>query len=516
MIPAHGKHARVHAGSLLIAGLALASCGPGAAATYGPRRVDIPVADTMAGRARAGDDSGRERPPPPLDLRDAPASSSAAGPAATESRLGNGMSVDVIAARALPLVHVRLLVRAPGPLPGVAALTGEVLAASGPRAVAPADVARRVEALGLAARTGQGGTVFSLDVPRELLGEALAFLAQVVREPRLDADDLKRVRARTASAAAAAAASDPAWALRRLVLRELEGPGSALATSSELSRIELGAVRELHRRGYVPRATTLVLAGDVEPETGKALAERHFGGWSGGDPLPAPSRAETAPPRPRVFVVHRPRAADASIFVVARAAGADPASVAASRVALGVLAAGPTSRLSGDVREHRAPASSVSLVALDPVPAPSGDAATVVAATAPADRAAATVGWIVDGLERMIHAPPSAAETEAARRYVADALAMEAATPGWLADRRIRGAPRGPSRGADVLREVSQVDAAHATAAAKRLFAHGRAFVVAVADEARVAPSLARWGEVVVVDPESDLSTVRTLAEVNR
>jgi len=75
-------------------------------------------------------------------------------------------------------------------------------------------------------------------------------------------------------------------------------------------------IRAFHSHGYQVRATTLVVAGDLDVAEGDALAERAFGAWAP-EPTNGAGRllAETPAARGRVLVVARPGASQSELRV---------------------------------------------------------------------------------------------------------------------------------------------------------------------------------------------------------
>src|SRR5262245_33584829 len=63
----------------------------------------------------------------------------------------------------------------------------------------------------------------------------------------------------------------------------------ALGQRSVVTAATAAELRALHADYYVPSNALLVLSGDVTPESGRALAERYFGGWRGRSIAGAPS-----------------------------------------------------------------------------------------------------------------------------------------------------------------------------------------------------------------------------------
>lgn len=502
---------------------ALAACGPGPAASFGPAKVDIPVSDGVPGGARraAAAIPGRESPPPSGVAKDSPF------PVVARDKLANGMGVAVVTSRALPIVQLRVVVKvgsgAVPSSPAAASLTGDMLKDGGTRAMTSAELLRRVETLGadLSVRTDFDATVLAMAIPKAELPEAVSLLAQVVREPRFDPKELDKLKARATDEAEDAARGSGTWTATRLVFRELFPEKTAYATygltPSEIARVDVGAVRDVHRRFYVPKGTTLLMAGDVDAATARALADKHFGGWSGGEP----PRVDPAPPRPRggaaVVVAHRPKSAQSDVYVATLAPPRRSEGWAAVRVANQVLGGGVASRLFADVREQRSLAYRTSAQILELA---SGEQPLVVYAGTETKKTAEAVSALLDNLARMTSAPPSAAETETARRYLADVFAIRMETIGSIADMVVTQDTFGlPDGYWDAYRKALRATTpAEVEDAAKRLYARdaGKRLVVVAGDADVIGPELARFGAVTVVDPEKEYRTLRTIPEVSK
>jgi predicted Zn-dependent peptidase len=502
-----------------VAALALvlgAGCAGPTTATYGPLKVDIPVSDGVLQRIRSADPA-RESAPPSGPMKEAPFREIA------RSRLPNGMELAVVTSRALPVVQVRVVIRAGsgfGPAPAVAALTAAMTKDGGTRALSSAELRGRVETLGaeLSIRTDLDATVLAMAVTREQLGEGLALLAQVVRQPRLDADELKKQKARAIDEAEVGARSSGAFMTTRLVFRELFPEGSAYAayaaSPAELARVDGGAVREFHRRFYVPKATSLVLAGDVDAATARALAERDFGGWIGGEP----PRVTFAPPRlpskARVLVAHRPKSARSDVTVATLAPARADQGWANVRVANQLLS-GLVSSLGADAHERGSRASSTGARVLE---LGHGEQPLVAQAGAETARTAEVVAALLESLARLTTSPPSSSEIARARRYLSDAFAIEAETVGAIADRVVTQDTFGLPDGAwDAYgRQLRGADAQSVALAAAKLYTPDHALIVVAGDADVIAPGLAKFGDVTVVDPEKEWKTMRTIPQEPR
>jgi zinc protease len=496
----------------------LAACQGPQAASFGPRKVEIPVSDGAHSTNGAAPPTAAQNAPPSGVAKESPF------PAVARTKLANGMGVDVVTSRALPIVQVRVLVRAGsgyGSVPGVATLTGDMLKDGGTRSMSSADLLRRVETLGsdLSVHTDFDGTVLSMAVTKDQLPEALGLLSQVVREPRFDNDELRKLKARTSDEAEDAARSSGAFTATRLVFRELFPEKSAYATygllPSEIAKVDGNAVRDFHRRFYVPKSTTLVLAGDVDEATAKSLAERNFGSWTGGEPPKVELAPPKAPSKTRVVIAHRPKSVQSDVYVAMIAPPRKADGWPAVRVANQILGGGVASRLFTDVREQRSLAYRTSAQVLELA---HGEQPLVAYAGTQTDKTAQAVTGLVENLARMTSSPPNAAETESARRYISDVFAIRMETIGSIADMVVTQETFGlPDGYWDAYRkQVRATEAPEAEAAAKKLYSPDKAIIVVAGDADVIGPELAKFGEVTVVDPEKEFKTMRTLPQVSK
>jgi predicted Zn-dependent peptidase len=118
----------------------------------------------------------------------------------------------------------------------------------------------------------------------------------------------------------------------------------------------------------------------------------------------------------------------------------------------------------------------------------------------------------------MTTSPPTGAETESARRFISDVFAIRMETIGSIADMVVTQETFGLPEGYwDAYRkQVRAIEPAEAEAAAKKLYTTQQAIVVVAGDADVIAPELARYGEVTVVDPEKEFKTMRTVPQVTK
>ena len=498
---------------LAIVCFALGAGCHGATATSGPSKVDIPVSGGDAARTRTSS-GAREGAPPAGTTKESPF------PRVARFTLGNGLRVAVVPSHTLPVVEVRLFVRAgtgDSPNPATATLTASLLK-DGTRAYSGPELAKRIETLGgdLDVVTRAGSTVLAMPLTRTELGEGLSLLSQVVREPRFDEGELKKRKARSTDAATESARADGIFAAKHLVFSALFPSPSPYASigllPSQIARVDGAAVREFHRRAFVPKNATLVLAGDLDEPEAKALAERHFGGWTGGE---APPRPESVPPQApsqlRVIIAHRPRSAQSEVFVTTLGPARRDASWPAARVASEVLG-GLAGRLFTDVRERRGLAYATWASALE---LPTGEQPFVAYAGTETSKTAQTTLALLEDLASMAASAPTPGETLSARTYASDVFAIRMESIGAIADLVVSQDEFGLSDGYwDAYRkDLRNVDPSQIDAAARALYGRvqERSLVVVAGDADAVASDLAKLGEVTIVDPEKEFNVIRIL-----
>jgi len=495
--------------------LALFLLGPACASRLPepPKVAEAPVVEVSEPPAPPA----REEPPPSGTMRPTPF------PSIARDELPNGLDLAVLEARALPIVQIRLVVRAgsasDGELTGLSRLTALWLKNGGTKRLASDALLERIESLGanLSVRVEPDVAVLSLAVPSRHFEEALALLGQVVLEPRFDETEFRKLKARERERVLGHAKSSGAWTASMLLYRELYrlpthrhpyAPYDALA--KEIDRIEPKHARAHHRQHYSPKNASLVLAGDVDMSSAKELASRVFGAWRGGE-VPSPSFASPVPRESlTIWVADRPGSAQSDVYLGFLGPERQGEDYAALSVANQILGGGVAGRLFLDVREKLSLAyrtsSSLGERARGPVPlvlyAGTQTAKTGVAAQA-----------LLAHAERLSTEAPSPPEVEIARRYLADVMAVRMETTGALADMVVALDTYGlPDDYYDTHREVlraTEVDDAFAAAADYLRTDH--AVLVVAGDAAKVAPMLSRFGEVRVVDPERDFARKATV-----
>ncbi len=304
-------------------------------------------------------------------------------PAMTEQRLANGLIVASSSRSDLPLVSISLLARVgpeqdPPDRAGLAAITATLLTKGlkrGATALSASALAQQAEALGstLDSSSGWRSSGLGMTVTTFHLPAALALMAQALRQPSLDGDELERARA-LALDSLRVALGDPAEVASQVMRRAYWGasPYGASPTAASLARISRADVQRFHARAYRPEQTVLVLVGDVSAETALALAGKLLGDWkpaaapaadlpalpTANSALPALPTANSALPAlpsansalPALVRIDMPGSGQTAMVVTAPFVGSAAPDRRIGQVANAVLGGGYSARLNQKVR----------------------------------------------------------------------------------------------------------------------------------------------------------------------
>jgi zinc protease len=284
--------------------------------------------------------------------------------------LANGVHVLFVPRHDLPVVAVRVVSGAgagdlAGVRPGAVAFMGAMLEqGAGKRGAL--ELSDDFEGLGAehGASCDWDSCVVRTKVLASRLEPALDLLADIVLRPTFPRPEFDRTHRRWVAGLQQEKNSPPAMEQNALaaVLYGREHPyghglRGAPADADALGRDE---IERLWRRTFQPRTTTVVVAGDVSPETVRRLLDARFGGWRGGAVQRAGVGGASTPGASaerqtvRVALVDVPGAAQSQVFV----AQPGPAFSVRDRIALGVMNAVLggmfSSRINLDLREAHA------------------------------------------------------------------------------------------------------------------------------------------------------------------
>jgi zinc protease len=366
------------------------------------------------------------------------AAPAAAAPLAHREVLPNGIVLLVAERPAVPIVAVRMLVRAgasfdPPDRAGLANLTGAVLTRGTAKHTGP-ELDSAIEFVGgsLEAGAGRDNLTASLRVLKKDLGLGLDLLAEVVLTPAFPQAEVTRKVAEI-QAAIKRSEEDPgtlaARALSRLIYPNHPYGTPVEGTRESVGRLTRDDVARFHAERVRPDAAIIAVVGAVTVDEARREILARFGGWRRPAAPPA-GVAEAAPgPPPREETVARDLT-QSTIMLGRQAIRQTSPDYFPLVVASYVLGGGSASRLYSRVREEGGLAYSVySYVS----PSRYGAAFVVSAQTRTAE--VARVKTILrEELARMIREPVTDAELGLAKSYLIGSFPLRLDTSGKVAD----------------------------------------------------------------------------------
>ncbi|CAN5144656.1 hypothetical protein BH24GEM2_BH24GEM2_04710 [soil metagenome] len=275
--------------------------------------------------------------------------------------LPNGLTVLYVTQRELPVVSATLVTRGgtsddPANRPGLASFTSNMLdeGAGGKSAL---ELANALDLLGASLSTGAGWDAAQVDlyVLRNNLPQALGLMADVVVRPNFPAREVASIRDERLTNLARARDEPTAIAANayQSLVYGANHPYGRFATAEATRAIGSGQLVNFHRSFYRPGYATLVLAGDVDPETMHPMVERAFGGWqrgTGGTVAPVVTTAPTIGTT-TIFLVDKPGAAQSEIRIGHPGVARDNPDYFPLLVLNTMLGGSFTSRLNTNLRE---------------------------------------------------------------------------------------------------------------------------------------------------------------------
>jgi predicted Zn-dependent peptidase len=248
--------------------------------------------------------------PPPLDQLKFP-SLSFQIPQTEKFRLRNGIRVHFLADREFPLVTVTALVRSgslndPAGLEGLAELTGSLLRTGGTKQFSLSALNEILDRTGtnLEVTVGREFTSITLSVLREHLEEGLKFLREIIENPLFDEGRVQMEKGLMQARIARIADMPDRLAFREFQKLLLRGSGrEKFASVASVQKVEKKHILEFHANFYHPFNMALAVSGDIAPEEGEEILNRHLGSWEATSvKRPSPLAAIIPPPGERYLL----------------------------------------------------------------------------------------------------------------------------------------------------------------------------------------------------------------------
>ncbi|HEY1604850.1 MAG TPA: pitrilysin family protein [Allosphingosinicella sp.] len=376
--------------------------------------------------------SDADRQQPPAAGPDRPR----ALPETAERRLPNGMRVIVAHSTDVPLATLELVVAGGDAAdPHGKAGLDDLLAALAARGTDDLDAtafAQRIGVLGgsLAAASDPDATTVTTTVPLANAEAAGRLLAAAAMTPRLDAEDIDRVRRQQADALKVLARQPMQAAMRLAPAMTLGGDYGSVPTPASLAAITPADLVEVHRTEWRPERATLVITGAMTPAQGFALAENLFGTWHGTGPAAPAATPRVAPGDPRVLVLDMPNAGQTAVVAAVPAVGRSDPAWPALRIANARLGLGWASFLSKEIRQRRG----LSYGAGSLTDVRRGGALILAATSTRNESAPEVVGLVLEQFRRLGTEAPSEADVAERASYLGIIAGLEIEHSAGLAD----------------------------------------------------------------------------------
>jgi zinc protease len=289
-------------------------------------------------------------PPPSLRL-----------PPVDRFELPNGLPVILMEKHGVPIVQVKMLIRAgsvddPSGKTGLASMTAAMLdeGAGELDALALADA---IDFLGADLEVGSGlhTTGIYLFTPVSQLEPALALMADVVLRPTFPAAEIERLRTERLTGLLQARDEPRAIAVVQFddALFGDEHPYGAFVDEASLRALTRADLVNFHGTRYRPDNAVLIVVGDVNAADMRPMLTAAFGGWEPGGA--APAKVDTAPQVTgrTVYLVDKPGAAQSEIRIGRIGAPRVTEDYFALMVMNTILGGSFTSRLNSNLREDK-------------------------------------------------------------------------------------------------------------------------------------------------------------------
>jgi zinc protease len=274
-----------------------------------------------------------------------------------------GMTVVIARREPIPLVAVRLLLRAgsasdPPARHGLAAFTGKLLR-RGTSSMGADEINEAVEFVGAQLRvaTHEDYLAVTLTTPSRHLAAMLEVISGLVREPAFAEFEVETARRRTL-AQLANDLDDPGLVADRGLQKALWGDhpyGHDVAgTAAHIERIGREDLVAFHRERFGPKVAMLSIVGAVEPVLARRAVEASFGGWRGGPKAPVTVvPLQRAVGAGRVLLIDKPDQTQSQVRIGALAMVRGGPDWIPGQVMNNALGGGFTSRLVNEIRVKR-------------------------------------------------------------------------------------------------------------------------------------------------------------------
>jgi zinc protease len=414
-------------------------------------------------------------------------------PNIVEQVLKNGMKVVSAKTGDVPLASMTLVIGGgaatdPAGKAGLAAMTARVMS-KGTTTRSAEQIAAAIESLGasLATQTGPDSVSMSIVAPSANMSEASALLADIVRNPAFPEGDFARER-KNAVDGWSVVMKNPGNVAGLVSLRAVFAGAAYGApvsgTEATLKRLMRADLARDHKKWWRPANATLIVTGALDAAQAASLTERVFGDWNVKGAMAAlPSTRAGKAVAPRTIVIDLPGAGQAAVAASLRAVKRSDPDFYALSAANAVLGLGSNGRLFQEVRVKRA----LSYGSYSGLEA-RRDGGLILANAQTKNESAADVATVIlSEIERLKNEPLSDGAIDKRKTFLIGGFNRQVQTAGGLGGTVAQLLQQAmPAREAvDYPAKLGAVDAASASAVARRIAGADQATLVVVGDAAK-------------------------------
>ena len=419
-------------------------------------------------------------------------------PAPTRFTLPNGMKATLVQWGSTPKVTVELAVEAGNAHESasqvwLADVTGALMREGTPRRTAQRiseEAARMGGSLDIT--VGPDTTEIATDVLTEFGPQAVALVADVVRNPRFPEAELARLKTDKLRELSIGRSNPQQLALEkfRSVVYAGHAYGRVFPTEAMLSGYTLAEVRDFYAKNFGAARSHIYVVGRFDPADMQKAIRDAFSGWAAG---PAPAATPAKPKSARgVHLVDRPGAVQSTLIVgmpVIDPTKPDYVPLVVTNTLLGGYF---SSRMTTNLREQKgytySPFSQLSSRRRDTYWAQNADVTTAV--TGP------SLKEIFLEIDRLQSEPPTDAELQAVKNYAAGTFVLNNSTRGGIINQlqfvELHGLPETYLR--DYVAKVNAVTPAMVQQMAGRYIADDMATIVVVGDRKAIEEQIKPFG----------------------
>lgn len=426
-------------------------------------------------------------------------------PKAASKTLANGLKVYVVEDHRLPLVSAALEVLAGNAYvapakSGLASITATLLR-EGTATRSSQQLAKAVDTAGgsLSASAGDDTASVSMTFMKSYAGLGFELMADITLNPAFAQEEIDR-QMRQAQSGLAVQYANAEYLAPLAAARAMLGthpyayPGDG--TPATLNNIKRDDIVAFYKANYAPNRAWLAIAGDVTPEEGFALAEKHFGAWKGAG-RPDEKLGGGPAPKPQVLIIDMPNAVQTQIVVGHLGVPRNHPDYVALQMGNQIFGGSFNSRLNMKLRANEG-----LTYGANSSFQPQRFAGVFEASTfTRTEKTAAAIGMLVDLLKEFRQNPATDAEFNEAKAYMTGVFGIQNETAGAVAGRVLAAEIHG--LGADYWSNYRASLAAltreQVAAAVQRFLQPDKLSIIAVGNSKEFAKDLEKFGPTRVI-----------------